>query len=348
MSPLIGKYCGYSVGHPTCAAGACPPLTNIVSSGSVILVVFYVDEDIVAQGFRLNYTTIPQRAVDGSLAATDEKAMTMPDGNLGAGLYFLLCPSVVMRSVTAQGNVAQHPIIAAGAGLFLHASVVTMSNVRITNNSAIGLIASGAGITVFDGSVVTVQESLVVEGNSAVSSGSCFSTTGLLVCGRVWGGGTMVYNAQVTAAASASISMRQNSANCNTTFCHAVGGGLAAIARSTVDLQKAQSVELDGNQSPVGGGLYASSSSQVTLAGLLCQRNQATCSASQQKYGQSCGWVGGGCAYVDSAQVTLNQSRVLSNNARGSDGGGGGGVSLTGSAAVVLLSAVLNNSETAQ
>lgn len=163
----------------------------------------------------------------------------------GGGLFLLNSGNVYISRSRIEGNTATQ----GGGGIFSQSSVVTLAESSLVGNDA-GTNGAGGGILqVGDTAMLVIDNSLIAKNH-----------------GELEGGG-------VYAPAGRSLTLRNSTVSGNTT--NRYGGGISSnvpteIAACTVAHNLA---DADGDAVGVGGGLFAYSSSAVTVRQSILGRN---------------------------------------------------------------------------
>ncbi|KAJ1484665.1 hypothetical protein T484DRAFT_1796347, partial [Baffinella frigidus] len=236
-------------------------------------------------------------------------------GSVGTGVggaMVLLGVSLVAHDCDFAGNSA--PFRA--GGIMLIASVATLTNTRITDNTG----GDGGGVFFWD-TLATLRNCSVKGNRGNVGGGvmaigvSQITLVDCLVEGNeaLSGGGGMGLSMQADAAVQG-CRMRSNVAGvaCGTAGEGVCGGGAALVTGdATLSLLDSR---LDGNSATAGSG------GGILLSGNGCARVEASAVRGGSVVGP-----GGGVALVEEASLTLRDaegSNVVKKNAAGSDGGG--------------------------
>lgn len=218
-----------------------------------------------------------------------------------------------------------------GAGILVEASNITLSGVRLSNNTAMGAGSVGGGLALLDGSVATASD-CEVEGNFAAKygagayvHGSLLEVTGgrvkanrLTGAGRgagvaAFAGSTVrlagdasvehnegYFGGGVMAQASHLFMEGRSSVQNNAAM---YGGGLVLVAA----LGSISGAELRGNEAAHFGGAALLESSVLRFRGGTCSGNSATL---------------GGCYYCSNSTIEVEGSALDYNVAGGSGGVG--------------------------
>ena len=305
-----------------------------------------------------------QNAFPGGLTMVDCEIDDNTAVDKGGGIYN---DGVVfdMLGGSVSGNVVSDPGVATGwgGGIATQGSDVTLTNVRVANNQAIGDDARGGGIHTSDPGSLNLVDSVVI-GNSAVGlrsdGGGVFFDGGLsplaITRTTVWGNySTRFGGGLYTLGASATIVDSVIASN----IADDDGGGLAVrgsllLERTTVNMNAAEAE---------GGGIHVGAAGDVSVtdASVLTGNTAGGSGGGVRVFrgtlvvrdstidGNQAGTVGGGISsYGDTSgttAVTIERSTVSGNTA---DSYGGGIESQwTRNTLTVDESAVIGNASTA-
>ena len=217
------------------------------------------------------------------------------------GGYDAACGTITGRT-TVQAVPASGSVIDIGS-----ASVLTLRNLDLTSGTM-----TGAGVDVLGSSMVTLDNTDVHHNNAGSASGG-----GLYV-----GGGSIVtmtndadiYNNTTTGTGGGAIvygTLRGFSSLSDIYSNSALNGGGIAVLGGTVFLDDADVVaNIAAN---LGGGIYASSTAEVTLTHSVFVGETAPCCQSA---------VTGGGIYAFNSQVNLSNDTTVMNNTATANGGG--------------------------
>lgn len=315
-------------GSTDCAAGAGEDTISITVAGTINLLLALPDllTDMTVTGLGASNTTVRR----DDAATIEFRIFTKNSGT--ATISGMTIRDGISRGVTGGTTSVT------GGGIFNGSGALTLSNVVVTNNQAIGASStSGAGGRSFGGGIFTSAQLTIigstVSGN--FSTGGSFATTG----GPTAGGGIYSENAGTITITNTIISGNTATAGIGNPFGGAAfGGGIEVSGTTTMTLNNSQIVNnsaiANANSTGAGGGITV-----ITPRAILSINNSiisGNAANPASKFG-----TGGGI--YSTGTITITDS-TLSGNA----GGSGGAVNINGGGTFNLIrSTVSGNSATA-
>ncbi len=279
-------------GSTDCAAGAGADTINISAAGTINLLTVLPDltSDMTINGLGAANTTVRR---DG--AATTEFRVFTKTGGIAAISGMTIRDGIARGTNGATGGTAQ------GGGIYNSIGALTLTNVVITNNQAIGGNGSAdVGGDSYGGGTYSLA-ALTITG-STVSNNTAIGGTGSTNGGAAVGGGTSNEDSGAVMIINTVISGNTATGGTGTTNGGiAVGGGLIGLGTVALTVNNSQVI----NNSVIGGSGTATSS--------------------------------GGGIHVNNSTVSLalNNSFVSGNSASDSAGAGfGGGIRNNGAATI--------------
>jgi predicted outer membrane repeat protein len=216
-----------------------------------------------------------------------------------------------------------------GAGLYLSAGALTMTNSQVNDNTSTGASGRGGGIYIQGaGSDLTLTNTSVNGNTAAAHGGGVYSqasadtitlngTTTITGNSGSWGGGLYTQGADTVVLITGNVQVKDNTAS-------GIGGGLDVASGSSLEISG--NAQISSNTAGTnGGGVYSNVSNTLITDNVVISGNESLNSVDAYTSG------GGG---VWATQLTISGNVIISGN---SATGNGGGTYTTGSGSTLLI-----------
>jgi CSLREA domain-containing protein len=282
-------------GSADCAAGAGADTINITTAGTISLLAALPDltTDMTINGLGTASTIVSRNAG----AATEFRIFTKAAGTSTIS-------NLTARDGIARGATAATGGLNGGGGIANLGGQLTLTNVTVTNNRAIGGNGTGGAGGEADGGGIYSSAALIVT-NSTISNNTATGGNGTGAAGGIaFGGGVFMIGATLTVSDS-TVSGNTAAGGTGATNGSSFGGGINVNNNASLNMTNSTV----SNNMATGEGGITNINGTATLTNSIVSGNTATNS-------------GGGGIGNSTGTLTLTNSTVSNNSA--TNGGGGG------------------------